>query len=85
MYSVDIYSRVRRACLRDGMSARDAARYFSKYPSATQAQLKIHEDLDLNSKKFINAISKAAIIKVMCIMTFQYNAVSCASVIAFSI
>jgi len=28
MYSVDIYSRVRRACLKDGMSAREAARYF---------------------------------------------------------
>ena len=30
MYSVDIYSRVRRACLKDGMSAREAARYFNK-------------------------------------------------------
>ncbi len=30
MYSVDIYSRVRRACLKDGMSARAAARYFNK-------------------------------------------------------
>jgi transposase len=30
MYSVDIYSRVRRACLKDGMSARQAARYFNK-------------------------------------------------------
>jgi len=30
MYSVDIYSRVRRACLMDGMSAREAARYFNK-------------------------------------------------------
>ena len=29
MYSVDIYSRVRRACLKDGMSAREAARYFN--------------------------------------------------------
>jgi transposase len=30
MYSVDIYSRVRRACLKDGMSAREAARHFNK-------------------------------------------------------
>ena len=30
MYSVDVYSRVRRACLKDGMSAREAARYFNK-------------------------------------------------------
>ena len=30
MYSVDIYSRVRRACLKDGMSAREAARFFNK-------------------------------------------------------
>jgi transposase len=30
MYSVDIYSRVRRACLKDGMSAREAARVFNK-------------------------------------------------------
>jgi len=30
VYSVDIYSRVRRACLRDGMSAREAGRYFNK-------------------------------------------------------
>ena len=30
MCSVDIYSRVRRACLKDGMSAREAARYFNK-------------------------------------------------------
>jgi transposase len=29
MYSVDIYNRVRRACLKDGMSAREAARYFN--------------------------------------------------------
>ena len=29
MYSVDIYSRVRRACLKDGMSSREAARYFA--------------------------------------------------------
>ncbi|MBL4872390.1 MAG: hypothetical protein JKY41_03090 [Rhodobacteraceae bacterium] len=27
---MDIYSRVRRACLKDGMSAREAARYFNK-------------------------------------------------------
>jgi transposase len=27
---VDIYSRVRRACLKDGMSVRAAARYFNK-------------------------------------------------------
>jgi hypothetical protein len=30
MYSVDIYSRVRRSCLKDGMSAREAARIFNK-------------------------------------------------------
>jgi hypothetical protein len=30
MYSVDFYNRVRRACLRDGMSVRAAARYFNK-------------------------------------------------------
>jgi hypothetical protein len=30
MYSVDIYSRVRCACLKDGMSSREAARYFNK-------------------------------------------------------
>ena len=30
MYCVDIYNRVRRACLKDGMSAREAARYFNK-------------------------------------------------------
>ncbi|AGI68589.1 hypothetical protein OAN307_c30460 [Octadecabacter antarcticus 307] len=30
MYSVDIYNRVRRACLKDGMSARETARYFNK-------------------------------------------------------
>ncbi|MGB0902521.1 hypothetical protein [Halocynthiibacter sp.] len=27
---MDIYRRVRRACLKDGMSAREAARYFNK-------------------------------------------------------
>ena len=30
MYSVDIYSRVRRSCLKDGMSSLEAARYFNK-------------------------------------------------------
>jgi len=30
MYSVDIYDRVRTACLREGMSSREAARYFNK-------------------------------------------------------
>ena len=30
MYSADIYSRVRRACLKDGMSAREAPRYLNK-------------------------------------------------------
>ena len=30
MYSVDIYSWVRRACLKDGMSSREAARFFNK-------------------------------------------------------
>ncbi|HCW83567.1 MAG TPA: hypothetical protein DHC76_06080 [Rhodobacteraceae bacterium] len=29
MYSVDIYSRVRRTCLKDGMSSREAAHYFN--------------------------------------------------------
>ena len=28
MYSVEIYNRVRRACLKDGMSGREAARVF---------------------------------------------------------
>jgi hypothetical protein len=37
MYSVDIYSRVRRACLKDGMSAREAARSFhSPTPDPTK-------------------------------------------------
>ncbi|MFT5624465.1 MAG: transposase [Lentimonas sp.] len=30
MYSVDIHNRMRRACLKDGMSAREAARHFNK-------------------------------------------------------
>ena len=30
MYSVDIYNRVRRACLKNGMSSRETARYFNK-------------------------------------------------------
>ena len=30
MYSVDIYSWVRRACLKDGMSSREVARFFNK-------------------------------------------------------
>lgn len=30
MYSVDTNSRVRRACLKDGMSAREVARFFNK-------------------------------------------------------
>lgn len=30
MSSVDIYSRVRCACLKDGMSVREVARYFNK-------------------------------------------------------
>lgn len=42
MYSVDIYSRVRRACLKDGMSAREAARYFNKYRK-TIAKMLRHE------------------------------------------
>ena len=35
MYSVDIYSRVRRACLKDGMSAREAARFSLKFMRET--------------------------------------------------
>ena len=31
MYSVDIYSLVRRACLKEGMSAGKAARHFKRY------------------------------------------------------
>ena len=42
MYSVDIYSRVRRACLKDGMSAREAARYFNK-DRMTIAKMLRHE------------------------------------------
>jgi len=42
MYSVDIYSRVRRACLKDGMSAREAARYFNK-DRKTIAKMLCHE------------------------------------------
>ena len=42
MYSVDIYSRVRRACLKDGMSAREAARYFNK-DRKTIAKMLRHE------------------------------------------
>ncbi|HDZ71248.1 MAG TPA: IS21 family transposase, partial [Aurantimonas coralicida] len=42
MYSVDIYNRVRRACLKDGMSAREAARYFNK-DRKTIAKMLRHE------------------------------------------
>ena len=42
MYSVDIYSRVRCACLKDGMSAREAARYFNK-DRKTIAKMLRHE------------------------------------------
>ena len=42
MNSVDIYSRVRRACLKDGMSAREAARYFNK-DRKTIAKMLRHE------------------------------------------
>ena len=42
MYSVDIYSRVRRACLKDGMSARAAAHYFNK-DRKTIAKMLRHE------------------------------------------
>lgn len=42
MYSVDIYNRVRRACLKDGMSARAAARYFNK-DRKTIAKMLRHE------------------------------------------
>ncbi len=42
MYSVDIYSRVRRACLKDGMSVRAAARYFNK-DRKTIAKMLRHE------------------------------------------
>jgi transposase len=42
MYSVDIYSRVRRACLKDGMSARKAAHYFNK-DRKTIAKMLRHE------------------------------------------
>ena len=42
MYSVDIYSRVRRACLKDGMSGREAARYFNK-DRKTIAKMLRHE------------------------------------------
>ena len=42
MYSVNIYSRVRRACLKDGMSVRAAARYFNK-DRKTIAKILRHE------------------------------------------
>jgi transposase len=42
MYSVDIYNRVRRACLKDGMSARAAALYFNK-DRKTIAKMLRHE------------------------------------------
>jgi len=42
MYSVDIYNRVRRACLKDGMSAREAARVFGK-DRKTIAKMLRHE------------------------------------------
>jgi len=42
MYSVGIYSRVRRACLKDGMSAREAARFFNK-DRKTIAKMLRHE------------------------------------------
>jgi hypothetical protein len=42
MYSVDIYNRVRRASLKDGMSAREAARYFNK-DRKTIAKMLRHE------------------------------------------
>ena len=42
MYSVDIYSCVRRACLKDGMSARAAALYFNK-DRKTIAKMLRHE------------------------------------------
>ena len=42
MYSADIYSRVRRACLKDGMSAREAARFFNK-DRKTIAKMLRHE------------------------------------------
>lgn len=42
MYSVDIYNRVRRACLKDGMSAREAARIFNK-DRKTIAKMLRHE------------------------------------------
>lgn len=42
MYSVDIYNRVRRACLKDGMSARKATRVFGK-DLKTLAKMLRHE------------------------------------------
>ena len=42
MYSVDIYSRVRRACLKDGMSAPEAAGYSNK-DRKTIAKMLRHE------------------------------------------
>jgi len=42
MYSVDIYNRVRRACLKDGMSSREAARIFNK-DRKTIAKMLLHE------------------------------------------
>ena len=42
MYSVDVYNRVRRACLKDGMSAREVARVFGK-DRKTIAKMLRHE------------------------------------------
>lgn len=42
MYSVDIYSRVRRTCLKDGMFGREAARYFNTNRK-TKAKMLRHE------------------------------------------
>lgn len=39
---MDIYSRVRRACLKDGMSAREVVRYFKK-DRKTIAKMLRHE------------------------------------------
>jgi hypothetical protein len=55
MYSVDIYSRVRRACLKDGMSAREAAGYFNK-DRKTIAKMLRHELPRFRRKVFVRLI-----------------------------
>ena len=54
MYCVAIYIRVRRACLKDGMSGREASRYFNK-DRKTIAKMLRHElppDINIHNHRF---------------------------------